>query len=279
MVTVPAISPNVETTESKDTRFIRSALIINADDWGRDARTTQCILDCALLGTVSSASAMVFMADSERSACLAREHKVDVGLHLNLTTPFSGVVANAALVEHQRKLVHFLTRNRLAQVIYHPGLAPSFAYVVAAQIDEFQRLYGVMPKRIDGHHHMHLCTNVLLANLLPAAIIVRRNFSFQDGEKGRLNRFYRHLVNRRLKKRHHLTDFFFSLPPLSPPRRMQYIIDTARSSSVEVETHPINPEEYRFLTGDGVRLWTKDIAIAPCFRLGDQHHHFAQVSS
>src|ERR1700758_5164513 len=43
-------------------------LIINADDWGRDHETTQRILECTLRGTVSSASAMVFMEDSERAA-------------------------------------------------------------------------------------------------------------------------------------------------------------------------------------------------------------------
>src|SRR5712691_818052 len=41
-------------------------LIMNADDWGRDPRTTGKILDCALRGAVSSVSAMDFMEDSER---------------------------------------------------------------------------------------------------------------------------------------------------------------------------------------------------------------------
>ena len=52
-------------------------LIVNADDWGRDPRTTGRILDCALRGAVSSVSAMVFMEDSERAATLARERGID----------------------------------------------------------------------------------------------------------------------------------------------------------------------------------------------------------
>ena len=44
----------------------RGVLIINADDWGRDRRTTQSIHDCVVRKTISSASAMVFMEDSER---------------------------------------------------------------------------------------------------------------------------------------------------------------------------------------------------------------------
>ena len=53
------------------------------------------------------------------------------------------------------------------------------AYVVKAQLEEFERLYGRAPNRIDGHHHAHLCANVVLAGLLPAGTIVRRNFSFR----------------------------------------------------------------------------------------------------
>ena len=42
--------------------------MINADDWGRDARTTDRILECFQHGVLSSASGMVFMEDSERAA-------------------------------------------------------------------------------------------------------------------------------------------------------------------------------------------------------------------
>lgn len=65
------------------------ALIINADDFGRDCWNTQKILECIAGGSISSVSAMVFMADSERAAATARERGIDSGLHLNLTTPFS----------------------------------------------------------------------------------------------------------------------------------------------------------------------------------------------
>ncbi|MGA3033268.1 MAG: hypothetical protein ABSD70_08290 [Terracidiphilus sp.] len=40
------------------------ALIVNADDWGRDVATTDSILHCVKRATVSSASGMVFMQDS-----------------------------------------------------------------------------------------------------------------------------------------------------------------------------------------------------------------------
>jgi len=142
-------------------------LIVNADDWGRDTHTTGCILECIRHGTVSSVSAMVFMEDSYRAAVLALEHVIDAGLHLNFTSPFTGRQCPKGLVEHHNRVASYLQSHRLAQLVFNPALVKSFEYVVAAQIDEFRGLYGCDPARLDGHHHMHLCANVLLQRLLP----------------------------------------------------------------------------------------------------------------
>lgn len=237
----PAISAEEESTGG-------GALIINADDWGRDVQTTDRILECALLGSVSSASAMVFMEDSERAAELARGRGVDVGLHLNFTNTFSAEGCPSRLLEHQLRLRRFLLRSRLAQIFFHPGLAGSFEYVTAAQLEEFQRLYGVEPERIDGHHHMHLCANVVHGELMPAGTLVRRNFTFSPQEKSWINRFYRSSIDKRLKRRHQLVDYLFPLAPVEPVHRLNRIFGLARTAVVEVETHPINQDEYRFLT-------------------------------
>jgi len=238
-------------------------LIVNADDWGREPCTTATILDCVRHGAVSSVSAMVFMEDSERAAVIARERQIDTGLHLNLTTPFSAPCCPARLVERQRDLGRHLLRHRFAQVVFHPGLIRSFEYVVAAQLDEFGRLYGGEPDRLDGHHHMHLCANVLLQGLLPPGTLVRRNFSFQLREKGVWNRLYRRFVDCMLARRHRLVDFFFSLAPLEPPGRLQRIFSLARQCIVEVETHPVHPDEHRFLVGGELFRRAGDVRIAP----------------
>ena len=224
-------------------------LIMNADDWGRDHLTTDRILDCCLLGAVSSVSAMVFMEDSERAAEIARAQGIEAGLHLNFTTPFFSRGVPDGLAEHQQRIARHLLRHRLAQIVFHPGLMRSFEYVAVAQLDEFRRLYGAAPERIDGHHHMHLCANVLIQKVLPLATIVRRNFSFDLGEKSLGNHLYRSLVDRRLARRHRLTDYFFSLPPLEPASRLARIFSLASEFTVEVETHPANPEEHRYLAG------------------------------
>jgi chitin disaccharide deacetylase len=240
-------------------------LVLNADDWGRDRETTDRILECFLSGTVSSASAMVFMADSERAAGLAREHNLDAGLHVNLTGAFSAMGTSPRLQEHQERIRRYLHGHRFAQVVFHPGLSRAFRYVVNAQLEEYQRLYGRAPQRLDGHHHMHLSANVLLAKLLPAGTIVRPSFSFYAGEKGAGNRVYRALINGLLARRHRSADYFFSLPPLEPGERLRRIFALARTKTVEIETHPINPEEYRFLTGGGIQQFLGSLEIARSF--------------
>lgn len=218
---------------------------------------------------------MVFMKDSERAAVLTKEHAIDAGLHLNLTTLFTAQQCSSRLTEHQRKLSHLLRSHRFARVIFHRGLASSFEYVVSAQLEEYQRLYGAPANRVDGHHHMHLCANVFFQKLLPADIIVRRNFSFWQGEKGYINRLYRQWQDRRLVQCYRMADYFFCLP-LGDPFRLERIFDLARRFNVEVEVHPVNPEEYRFLHDGELRRYIGNVTVARGYflRTGD---HAAQV--
>jgi hypothetical protein len=204
---------------------------------------------------------MVFMDDSERSATMAREQGIDAGLHLNFTTPFSAPGCSRRLRERQSELGRYLRGHRLAPVVFHPGLTWSFEYVVAAQLEEFHRLYRAPAERIDGHHHMHLCANVLFPRLLPAGTLVRRNFFFRPGEKNLGNRLYRRFVDGLLARRHRMVDFFFSLSPLAPPERLQRIFALARDFLVEVETHPVVPEEHRFLVDGDLFRHAGDVTI------------------
>ncbi len=246
------------------------ALIINADDWGHDRETTDRIQDCATQRVISSASGMVFMKDSERAAALARERGIDIGLHLNLTEAFSGQNVSAPLRQHHGRVAGFLLRHRLAQIVYHPRLAGSFEYVVNAQLEEFHSIYGEAPRRVDGHHHMHLCANVLYANLLPQGTIVRRSFSFAAREKGLVSRMYRRLVDTRLARRHSMAEFFYSLPPIDAPGRLARICGLARDSVVEVETHPAQPSEFAFLTSGDIFRVATGVSVASRYSVPDR---------
>jgi glycosyltransferase involved in cell wall biosynthesis len=262
-------SPRVSLSDRDRTVLSNRAgrLIINADDWGRDVDTTDRMFECVQRGTVSSVSAMVFMEDSTRAAALALEHGVDAGLHLNLTTPLSGSSLPTELLERQREIAAYLTKRRLNQIFFNSKLKGSFEYVVAAQLDEYRRLYGESPVRIDGHHHMHLAANVLAGSLLPSGTVVRRNFSFQSGEKSILNRMYRNSIDRKLANRHRLVDYLFPLAPLDPRARLDRVLSLARHSVVELETHPINRNEYEFLMGESVQHWTDGYPISRGFDL------------
>lgn len=245
------------------------ALIINADDWGRDCETTDRICECMRRGAVSSTSAMVFMADSERAAELALENGFDAGLHLNFTTPFSSARTSARLAEHQDRLRRYLRSNPIAKMVFHPGLAKGFRYVLSAQLEEFERLYKFPPRRIDGHHHMHLCANVLLGRLLPEGVIARRSFSFLPGDRRGLRVPYRNAIDRLLAKRHRMADRFYSLAPLRPAKRLQQIAELSRRLVVELETHPVVPAEYHFLLEVGTEADAAEMSPAHGFTLPD----------
>ena len=253
---------SVEVTARNGAGISGGRLIVNADDWGRDQETTQRMFECVRCGAVSSVSAMVFTEDSERAAAMAREHGVDAGLHLNFTSPFLAANCPARLVEHQRSVAKYLTRNPFARGIFNPWLARSFEYVVAAQVEEFVRLYGAAPERLDGHHHMHLSANVLLGGLLPPGTIVRRHFSHESREKVLRHHVFRLFTDAMLTRRYRVADFFFPLIPLEPRARLQTIFALAGRSVVELETHPVNPEEYRFLAGGEIFRLAGDSPIA-----------------
>lgn len=244
-----------------------ATVIVNADDWGRSVAITDRILDCIVHGVVSSTSAMVFMEDSERAARLAREQNVDTGLHLNLTTAFTGAKVPAELRRRQEKLAHHLRATRFGASLFNPFLVSSFEYVVKLQLEEYRRLYGVLPSRMDGHHHMHLSLNVLLQGLLPPRTIVRRNFTFAPWEKGRLNRAYRAAQDRVLRKNHRITDFFSNIVPMERERLFR-ILETARTCRVELEAHPGLQAEYDFLMGGGLQACAANVQIARGYYLG-----------
>lgn len=225
-------------------------LIVNADDFGRDEQASDAALACHKQGRITSASAMVFMADSERVAKLAGAAGLDVGLHLNLSELFTGNgVPNELRKDHER-ICRFLRSSKYALLLYHPFLRKQFANVFEAQYAEFLRLYGAPPTHIDGHQHMHLATNVLFGGLIPAGVKVRRSFSFNAGEKGFVNRWYRSRVDRMLQKRHVLTDYFFALSQHLGIDRLRRILQLASHAEVELMTHPQVRAEYEFLMSD-----------------------------
>jgi predicted glycoside hydrolase/deacetylase ChbG (UPF0249 family) len=225
-------------------------LIVNADDLGRSREETDAALSCHVLGRITSASAMVFMADSGRAADLARSTDLDIGLHLNLDESFTGQSVPSQLRRQHESIARFLNQGRYALLLYNPLLCKKFRDVYDAQETEFIRLYGKPPSHVDGHRHMHLCTNMLVDRIIPAGRRVRRSFTFHRGEKGFINRAYRGLVDRWLRQRYSLTDYFFSLQECLKANSLCRVAELSRTAKVELMAHPKNDFEWSYLISD-----------------------------
>jgi chitin disaccharide deacetylase len=221
-------------------------LMINADDLGRTKEITDRIINCYRKTRIHAASMMIFMADSERATELAIQNGLPVGLHLNLTLNYTGDKVKSQLRDRHDRVVSYLNARKINQLIYNPMLRSAFEYVFKSQWDEFCRLYGEVPKRLDGHHHMHLCMNMIFSGLYPKGIKIRRNFTFHSGEKNAFNRLYRYLLDRWLTSRFQCTDSFFSVAPVDQ-ERLKRLVLLSRSSDMELMVHPGVHEEYEFL--------------------------------
>ena len=222
-------------------------IIINADDWGRTTADTDAALSCYQQGSITSVSAMVFMEDSVRASHLAKESGLDVGLHLNLDQPFTGSHRSKRLAANHQRIVDFLRAGRYHFLLYHPFLTGSFLSTYQEQMDEFIRLYGKPPTHIDGHHNMHLCANMLVNKVIPYGENIRRNFSFWPGEKNRINRCYRSVVDAWLRTRYRTTDYFFSLKLARLNRSVARVRELSKQSLVELMTHPAASDEFNYL--------------------------------
>jgi len=258
-------------------------LIITADDFGRSVSETDAAIALARDQRITSVSAMVFMEDSERAAVLASTVYVDVGLHLNFSEAWTSSGTPKELQDDQGMLAAYFKRSRYAQVIYNPALRRAFRAVYEAQVAEFRRLYGREPSHIDGHHHKHLCANMLVEPLIPRGLSVRRNFSFRRAEKSLLNRTYRKVVDTYLSRRYVLTDYFFSLELCLDGRGqpVTVVAELARTADVEVMTHPKKAAEFDYLCsrqfGEAVRAVSRGTYRELSIRRTDSVAKFAMV--
>lgn len=225
-------------------------MIITADDFGKIPHATDSILKCFFKNRITSSSAMVFMEDSERASSLALQNSLEVGLHLNFTETFTADKTSSEIRYHQNKVISFLKLNRFAQIIYNPLLKESFRLLFRSQYEEFVKLYKKTPDFINGHHHMHLCTNVLAGSLIQRGTRIRGTFTFGPGEKDPFNRLYRRILKMWITKRFITTDSFYSIEPVTDIERLHNIFKKAERENIEIEVHPENAEEMEFLLSD-----------------------------
>lgn len=223
-------------------------LIVNADDWGGESSATDAILACFESGGVSSTTAMVHMADSRRAAEMAIHHGLPVGLHLNLTLPFDEPETPAPVRERQARVAGLLAGSR-THWSWRPGSEPLIRRCLADQLTEFERRYGQAPTHLDGHNHVHLSPNVLLAGLLTRDLPVRRaqNWPPRTSLVGRVASAARAAWTTRFRT----TDLFTSIRAVHPRfggQGFEELLDRSRTGSVEIMTHPQWHDELELLS-------------------------------
>jgi predicted glycoside hydrolase/deacetylase ChbG (UPF0249 family) len=159
-------------------------LIVNADDWGGERRSTVAILDAFQAGRVTSTTAMVYMEDSRRGAEIARAEKLPVGLHLNLTQLFTAADTPPAVRDRQRRVAETFAGHgrdghpgtaQLRRWLYDPRVAHLVTAALRDQLDCFEALYGCPPTHFDGHNYVDLTPNVFLSPALPRGAKMRNS--------------------------------------------------------------------------------------------------------
>ncbi len=120
-------------------------LVLCADDYAQSAGISQAIQALAQAGRLSATSAMVLSPrwPEDAAALLALRGRLDVGLHLDWTSPFAvaaghGMGLGAAML---RALAGGFDRSRARDAIER-------------QLDRFEAHWHAAPDHVDGHQHV-----------------------------------------------------------------------------------------------------------------------------
>ena len=238
-------------------------IIVNADDFGQKTKATDAITECYLARGITSATAMVWMQDSRRAGEVAETVNIPLGLHLNLTEPFTDPTTPRHAVARQQQLIPFFRGP--TRWLFSPIVRRAVESSIQDQLDAFRSTYFREPTHLDGHHHVHFTPNVLLSRTIPPLMKLRRTYTYERGEKRTTNRAFRMILHSSLGRRHRTTEYFFDLHDLHPELGgggMERKLDLAKSTSVEVGCHPEVADERNVL------LSTRWIDTLTNFRTG-----------
>ncbi|MGO8906121.1 MAG: ChbG/HpnK family deacetylase [Solirubrobacteraceae bacterium] len=218
-----------------------SILIVNADDFGANPRTSDPVVELFDERVLTSASAMVRMRDSVRAASLAAEHGIPVGLHLNLTLPFADPSAPPAVRERQLRLTEVFGSESWRDAGRERPGGRLLADVIEDQLECFRESFGE-PTHLDGHHHVH--THRAVLEQLPTDLPIRPILSVPShAGAGRSMR------ERRLHRRFLCPEACFALEDVHPSLGGVGLqaLDHAHRQSLEIMVHPRQEREYAAL--------------------------------
>jgi predicted glycoside hydrolase/deacetylase ChbG (UPF0249 family) len=240
-------------------------LIVNADDWGLRGEITDAILECWRAGAVTSASAMVHMADSERAFGLAAEHSLPIGLHLNLTTPFTAAAVEPGRRRRHSEAVAYFAASPARRRLFDLRARRLLDACVADQLTAFAETRGSAAAHADGHQHVQVCPTVLSTPALGELASLRRAHRFVAGQGSPAKRAYRTAVNLVVRRRFRSVPFV-SLRDLHPDLGgvgLDGIAGFARRADVEVMAHPHWEDERRALLSPEWRRMLAEVPSGP----------------
>jgi len=238
---------------------------VNADDWGFSSEVTDAIAECYLAGAITSTSAMVFQADTERSAEMSAKLSIPTGLHINLTVPFHGNRTAIDLQRQQRTLSSVLGTSSGRSWSRHipRALTPIARLIrlsVRAQLSEFQRVFGHEPTHIDSHHHIHGSVAFVSSQReIPLGTRMRRNFTRDANlsDNDRKAAWMRALIDSKvITRRYRTTNSLIPIGTGIAPELPRLV----RGRSIEVVTHPYWPSDREILLSDE---WLSALANVP----------------
>jgi chitin disaccharide deacetylase len=220
-------------------------LIVTADDFGYDERSTDAAAECFARRRITGVSAMVYMRDSERAAEIARDAGAPVGLHLNLSEPYTGSdVPEAARLRQARLAERFGGRwLRVRRWLYDPTIRRDVDDCIREQLERFHALYGAAPSHVDGHKHVQVSPNVLLSRALRGGTRMRTALHLN----ATLLRPGRAARGRLMERRFTSTDYCFDFA------ESERAVELAREAAVELVVHPALRDHAALLSDDWAR--------------------------
>lgn len=219
-------------------------IIVNADDFGKDASTTEAILRCLRAGNITHTTCMVNMPYCAEAMRLAKENGVldRIGLHVNLT---EGI----PLTDGIKKFSLFCdSAGQFNGARYRSGLKTRFLLPlevqqavkteVEAQAKRFVELGGAL-MHADSHHHVHFDWSVgrIVVPKLKAMGFRTVRIGYNVGNGRRLPvRIYRAIYNKWIRCQIGArSDWFCSYPGYQNETEKW----KNRSGTVEIMVHPM----------------------------------------
>jgi predicted glycoside hydrolase/deacetylase ChbG (UPF0249 family) len=225
-------------------------LIVNADDLGYNAHHTDTTLECLTARRITSATAMVYMEDSDRASAILKHADLGIGVHLNLSEAFTDPRTPRGVRARQARLLsrfHEHGPRRLRRWLYDPLIQAEVERSIADQFQRFQELYGRPPTHVDGHQHVHLSPNVFLARAIPSGTAFRNSLNRYPVTRSAVG-IARTVRQRAISARFRSTDHLFDINDVDPrplaPGQADHWLRLADSAAVEVMAHPGFPQEF-----------------------------------